>query len=149
MKILAMLRGNPMKILAMLISLFAFPFAAGAGVLNGNIHQVLGGAFSPDGGKIFYYDPYDPSGASKGSVLLTQSGNVLEVHAVLCTSTDCRKIDDSLQLVNGTADDGLFVRPEGSRVFKAHSAPFDSHKALSLSVLGGAREGGYILLVTP
>jgi len=138
-----------MKILAMLISLFAFPFVADAGVLNGDIHQVLGGAFSPDGGKVFYYDPYDPGGVSKGTVLLTESGNVLEVHAVLCTSTDCRKIDDSLQLVNGTANDGLFVRPEGSRLFQVHSASYDSHKALSLSVLGGAREGGYVLLVTP
>jgi len=129
--------------------LLGLTMTANAGVLNGDIHQVLGGAFSPDGGKVFYYDPYEPDAASKGSVQLTGSGNVLKVNAVLCTRTTCRQINDSLQLVNGTADDGLFVRPEGSRLFQVHSASYDSHKALSLSVLGGAREGGYVLLVTP
>jgi hypothetical protein len=127
----------------MAAALFGLCIAANADVLNGNIHQVYGGWFSPDGGKIFLLDAYDP-GKNVGSVYKIDGGPI-KVEATLCADNGvCRTISDQLYQVAGN----LYARADGSRLYTVTSGPL-SVDAQTLSVLGGDNSGGYVLYVQP
>jgi len=129
-------------------ALLGLMMTANADVLDGNIHQVYGGWFSPDGGKIFLQDAYgqnaNGTGQSVGSVYKIDGGPI-KVEATLCADNGvCRTISDQLYQVAGN----LYARADGSRLYAVTSGPW-SVDAQTLSVLGGDNAGGYVLYVQP
>ena len=127
----------------MAAALLGLTMTANADVLNGNIHQVYGGWFSPDGGKVFLQDAYDQT-QSVGSVYKIDGGPIV-VEATLCADNGvCRTISDRLYRVSAN----LYARADGSRLYTVTSDPW-TIESQTLSVLGGDNAGGYVLYVEP